>query len=39
MKKLIAIALAAMFAGATFQAVAAEKKDDKKKAEAKKGGK
>ena len=35
MQKLFAIILAAMFAGATFQAVAADKKDEKK-AEAKK---
>ncbi len=38
MKKLFAIVLAALFAGATFQAVAADKKDEKdaKKTEAKK---
>lgn len=35
MKKLFAIVLAALFAGATFQAVAADKKDEKKKTEAK----
>ena len=32
MKKLFAIVLAALFAGATFQAVAADKKDEKKDA-------